>query len=70
MTSDQPKRWNFMLAAMLVIAMLIPAACVAPTPQIVQQTVPVEKVGTQVVEKQVTQVVEKPVVVMDGTCAL
>jgi ABC-type glycerol-3-phosphate transport system substrate-binding protein len=63
MTSDQPKRWNFMLAAMLVIAMLIPAACVAPTPQIVQQTVPVEKVGTQVVEKQVTQVVEKPVVV-------
>ncbi|MCC7352501.1 MAG: hypothetical protein IT330_01995, partial [Anaerolineae bacterium] len=63
----------FALLAVLTSVSLVLTQCSTPTPQIiketvvvekvVKETVPVEKVVTQVVEKVATQVVEKQVVV-------
>jgi ABC-type glycerol-3-phosphate transport system substrate-binding protein len=53
-----------MLFVVLVAVLVLLTACAVPTPQIVKETVAVEKVITQVVEKPVEKVVEKQVEVV------
>ena len=60
MSGKKTKWWNVALWAMLVLTLVFPAACAAPVSTVVvKETVPVEKVVTQVVEKE--KVVEKEV---------
>ncbi|MDQ1300875.1 MAG: multiple sugar transport system substrate-binding protein, partial [Chloroflexota bacterium] len=52
---------RFALIALLAVIGLALGACATPTPQVVIQTVQVEKVVEKVVEKPVEKIVEKPV---------
>lgn len=55
------KKWAVVLAVLVIGSMILAACGPAPTPQVIKETVVVEKVVTQEVEKVVTKEVEKVV---------
>jgi oligopeptide transport system substrate-binding protein len=55
------KKWAVVLAVLVIGSMILAACGPAPTPQVVKETVVVEKVVTKEVEKVVTKEVEKVV---------